>query len=127
MLLSTVTKRATSALLPSSKNLFVSFLRYNSTQATPASPQPAATQSKAKFVSIAPAGTKLKGLNIRKGQDPVVALADEEYPAWLWEVLDKNAQKAKLEADPAKAAQKARRNANRKKIKDNNFIAAMSK
>ncbi|KAJ2781614.1 hypothetical protein H4R18_002758 [Coemansia javaensis] len=33
-------------------------------------------------------GTVLKGLNIYKeGKDPV-ALKDEEYPAWLWTLLD---------------------------------------
>lgn len=33
------------------------------------------------------AGTPLKGLNfLKNGQDPV-ALADEEYPPWLWTIL----------------------------------------
>lgn len=130
-MLSLASKTTGSALLRPSKALFwATCLRFNSTQSAPqpsapAAPAPAA--AKPKFVSLAPAGTKLKGLNILKGQDPVVALADEEYPAWLWEVLDKEAQKKKLEADPVKSAQKARRNANRQKIKENNFLAAMSK
>ncbi|KAI9502988.1 mitochondrial ribosomal protein L37-domain-containing protein, partial [Coemansia spiralis] len=38
--------------------------------------------------SSAPHGTVLKGLNIYKeGSDPV-ALKDEEYPEWLWTLLD---------------------------------------
>lgn len=127
MLLSLTTKKLSAGISQHSQTLLVSFLRYSSTQSTLTTPPPAATQSKPKFVSIAPAGTKLKGLNILKGQDPVVALPDEEYPAWLWDVLDKNAQKARLEADPMRAAQNERRNANRKKIKENNFLAAMSK
>lgn len=133
MILSLTAKSFGPALIQPSKGLFVSFLRYNSTQSpaattqTPAPATPAAAPSKPTFVSIAPAGTKMKGLNILKGQDTVVALADEEYPAWLWQVLDKEAQKKKLEADPMKAAQKARRNANRKKIKEHNFLTAMSK
>jgi len=36
-----------------------------------------------------PAGTVLKGLNFYKDKQDPVALADEEYPAWLWRVLDK--------------------------------------
>lgn len=79
-----------------------------------------------KVESMTPAGTKLKGLNIKKnGEDPV-ALADEEYPPWLWEVLDNEAQKAKLQADPEKAAHKERRGANRKQIKADNFLKGMN-
>ncbi|KAJ2527914.1 hypothetical protein GGH20_002864 [Coemansia sp. RSA 1937] len=38
--------------------------------------------------SLATHGTVLKGLNIYKqGKDPV-ALKDEEYPDWLWTLLD---------------------------------------
>jgi large subunit ribosomal protein L54 len=39
--------------------------------------------------SICPAGTPLKGLNYFKGRDDPVALAEEEYPEWLWHCLDK--------------------------------------
>lgn len=79
-----------------------------------------------KIESMTPAGTKLKGLNIKKnGEDPV-ALADEEYPPWLWEVLDQKAQKTKLQADAEKAAHKVRRQANRKQIKADNFLKGMN-
>jgi hypothetical protein len=40
-------------------------------------------------MSSVPAGTVLKGLNFYKDKQDPVALADEEYPAWLWRVLDK--------------------------------------
>lgn len=79
----------------------------------------------AKSKSMTPAGTKLKGLNIKKnGEDPV-ALEDEEYPPWLWEVLDKQKQQAKLQANPEKAAHSKRRQANRQHIKSDNFLRGM--
>lgn len=37
------------------------------------------------------AGTPLKGLNFIKGKQDPVALEDNEYPAWLWTVLEKSA------------------------------------
>jgi len=78
-----------------------------------------------KFQSSVKAGTTLKGVNVRKnGEDPV-ALADEEYPEWLWDLLDPEAQAAKIAANPILAAKKARREANRKKIRENNFLAKM--
>lgn len=115
-------KRSAARVALSSRAVFASFVRFNSTQS-----QPTPAPSKPKFTSIAPAGTPLKGLNILKGQDNVVALADEEYPDWLWEVLDKGAQRRKLDANPARKAQKARRLANREQIKEKNFLASMTK
>src|SRR5882762_8379217 len=38
-------------------------------------------------VSSCPANTLLPGLNYLKGQPPVLALPDEEYPSWLWTLL----------------------------------------
>lgn len=32
----------------------------------------------------------LKGLNFYKDKQDPVAMADEEYPSWLWSVLDKS-------------------------------------
>ncbi|KAF7350432.1 Mitochondrial/chloroplast ribosomal protein L54/L37 [Mycena venus] len=32
--------------------------------------------------------TVITGANYLKGQPPVLALPDEEYPAWLWTVLE---------------------------------------
>ena len=34
------------------------------------------------------AGTVMKGLNFMKTKQDPVALEDEEYPAWLWGVLE---------------------------------------
>ncbi|KAL2107574.1 hypothetical protein VUR80DRAFT_5021 [Thermomyces stellatus] len=42
----------------------------------------------AKPKSACPAGTVLVGLNYFKGKQDPVALADEEYPDWLWRCLD---------------------------------------
>jgi large subunit ribosomal protein L54 len=86
----------------------------------------AASASKKKTVqSSAPAGTKLTGLNVKKsGEDPV-ALAEEEYPEWLWDLLDPSIQKQKLEQDPDLLAKKERRAANRKHIKSQNFMSKM--
>lgn len=97
--------------------------RFYSTESAP----PTSTPKKAAVVSSCPAGTIIQGLNIRKGQEPIVALKDEEYPEWLWKVLTPKSQEELAKEDPIKAAKKARRQANRQKIKENNFIASMSK
>jgi large subunit ribosomal protein L54 len=38
--------------------------------------------------SILKKGTALEGLQIYKGQQPVIAQDDSDYPAWLWTLLD---------------------------------------
>lgn len=108
------------SLLRKSKSLggSISFIRLSSAISAP---------NPKSLVSSCQAGNIIKGLNIRKGQDPIIALADGEYPEWLWSILDKNVQQKKLEENPLKAARKARRQENRRKIKENNFLASMSK
>ena len=61
-------------------------------------------------------GTVLQGLNILKdGSDPV-ALPDEEYPPWLWTLLDTN----KVEySDSEKLSRKYLRMRNKDLIKSN--------
>jgi large subunit ribosomal protein L54 len=64
--------------------------------------------------------TVLVGLNWLKGQPDVVALPDDQYPPWLWDLL-----KPKKFADdgPGSVADHARRNKeNRQKIRDSNFM-----
>ncbi|KAF2707772.1 hypothetical protein K504DRAFT_458257 [Pleomassaria siparia CBS 279.74] len=46
--------------------------------------------------SSVPAGMPLKGLNFLKNKTDPLAMADDEYPDWLWTVLEK--QEAKGEA-----------------------------
>lgn len=86
-----------------------------------------ASAKKPSIESIAPAGTVLKGLNIRKKGTDVIALKEEEYPEWLWEVLDDRVQAKKLEQNPDAAAHKSRRATNRQKIKGDNFLRSMNK
>lgn len=68
---------------------------------TPASPKQKKDKSTKRPVSSIAAGQKLKGLNLLKGKEDPVALADEEYPAWLWTILDPkpNAVNAGAEAE----------------------------
>lgn len=60
---------------------------------TPLSPFPNAS-SKPKLksatlpASISPAGTPLKGLNFLKGREDPLALPEEDYPEWLWKILE---------------------------------------
>lgn len=85
------------------------------------------TPSAPKVPSSVAAGTVLKGCNVRKnGQDPV-ALEDSEYPQWLWDILDPAAQKAKLDADPVRAARKAQKTRAKAVLQENNFISKMNK
>lgn len=48
--------------------------------------------------SLVPAGTPLK-IQVKKSGKEAVALADEEYPPWLWTLLD--------QAEPAAASENA--------------------
>lgn len=64
--------------------------------------------------------TILTGANYLKGQPPVVSLADDAYPEWLWDVL-----KPKVYEDDGPGGKKERmerRKANRQSIKDRNFM-----
>ncbi|CAE6502105.1 unnamed protein product [Rhizoctonia solani] len=75
-----------------------------------------ATSSSAKApTSSCPANTNLAGLAWLKGQPPVLALEDSEYPTWLWTLLD--------EKKPGDGTSKPeRRKQNRDKIKLQNFM-----
>lgn len=96
-----------------------------STAETGAATAAAVAKKRVVIQSMAPAGTTLKGINVKKtGADPV-ALSEEEYPEWLWALLDPVAQEKKLDANPELKAKKERRAANRKHIKSKNFIAKM--
>lgn len=75
----------------------------------PAAAVAAAKKRPAAIVSSVPAGTVLKGLNYHKQRQDPVALADEEYPAWLWTLLSPVAGAAgeKKELDPRLFAKSA--------------------
>ncbi|KAI9510248.1 mitochondrial ribosomal protein L37-domain-containing protein [Russula earlei] len=86
-------------------------------QATEAGSPP--TKGQPPRSSCAP-NTILVGLNYLKDQPPVLALPDEEYPPWLWKLLDKS----ELPDDgPGGQAEKRRlRKDNRQRIRDQNFM-----
>ncbi|KAH6637885.1 mitochondrial ribosomal protein L37-domain-containing protein [Boeremia exigua] len=48
--------------------------------------------------SSVPAGTALKGLNFEKNKQDPIALADDEYPAWLWTILQRKEDKSDISA-----------------------------
>lgn len=48
--------------------------------------------------SSIPAGQPLKGLNFLKNAQDPVALPDDEYPSWLWTILDRQEKKAETGA-----------------------------
>ena len=55
-----------------------------------------------------------------KGQPPVLALPDEEYPPWLWKLLE---QKTSSDDGPGGKAEKAKlRKINRQRIREQNFL-----
>ena len=62
--------------------------------------------------SFLQSGTTMKGLNVFAGKQDPVALKDEEYPEWLWGLLDKPAEEEKLSREYLRKASK-------KKIKEN--------
>lgn len=51
-------------------------------------PTPVTTPTAPRAKSAAPAGTVLKGLGFLQNKPQPVALPDEEYPSWLWSLLD---------------------------------------
>ncbi|KAI4140959.1 MAG: hypothetical protein L6R39_005576 [Caloplaca ligustica] len=57
----------------------------DSTSTSPASKQSLPSRPK----SSVKAGTALKGLAFLKNKEPPVAKEDDEYPSWLWGLLDK--------------------------------------
>ncbi len=54
----------------------------------------------------------MKGLNVFAGKQDPVALKDEEYPDWLWGLLDKPAEENKFSREYLRKASK-------RKIKEN--------
>lgn len=83
--------------------------------------QEATTVSGVQIKSSCAPGTYLN-LNIKKGAKELVALEDKDYPEWLWTVLDRNAQTARLALEPLKMRKKAIRKFNKDKIKQSNFL-----
>ncbi|KAJ7275013.1 mitochondrial ribosomal protein L37-domain-containing protein [Mycena rebaudengoi] len=64
--------------------------------------------------------TVLTGVNYLKGQPPVLALPDDQYPEWLWGVLEERVWPD--DGPGGRAERAARRKENKLKIRDSNFM-----
>lgn len=64
----------------------------------------------------------MPGLNWLKGQDPVVALADEEYPSWLWTITVPKVYPEEEMQPGGKGHKKMLRKERRAEIKMRNFM-----
>ncbi|RXK36306.1 hypothetical protein M231_06442 [Tremella mesenterica] len=81
-------------------------------------------------VSSCKAGTKLTGLAVLKDQPDPVALPDDQYPDWLWTVLDKDESRSQplnvtsTSGEPVDFAKEKRklRAMNRQNIKASNYF-----
>lgn len=70
-------------------------------------------------------GTKMN-LNVYKNGKPIVALKDEDYPEWLWGLLDKDLQMEELKKeDWFRYNRKIIKKQNVARIKMNNFMQNM--
>ncbi|KAG5642922.1 hypothetical protein DXG03_001873 [Asterophora parasitica] len=82
---------------------------------------PAGAAAAARPTSSCAADTVITGVNYLKGQPPVLARADEEYPEWLWTILQ---PKVWPEDGPGGKAERVRRRLeNKQRIKDRNFMS----
>ncbi|KAF3924789.1 hypothetical protein ABW21_db0201042 [Orbilia brochopaga] len=69
------------------------------------SPEKPSADAKPKALSSVPAGTPLKGINYLKKLSDPVALPDEEYPEWLWRVLED--RRPQINSEPQLSAEDA--------------------
>jgi len=71
-------------------------------------------------VSSCTPDTVLEGVNYLKGQSPVLALPDDQYPDWLWTILQ---PKEWPDDGPGGKAERVKRKIeNKRRIKDRNFM-----
>ncbi|WVW78414.1 hypothetical protein I302_100368 [Kwoniella bestiolae CBS 10118] len=121
------------AQIPRTK-ISISQFSSTSTSSAASSSQPKPKAKSSKVASSVPAGTKLTGLSILKDKPDPVALEDEEYPPWLWTLLEDTSKAHKAaenqvelhkEGDKAFDVNKEKRklkNLNREKIKASNYL-----
>ncbi|KAI6124747.1 mitochondrial ribosomal protein L37-domain-containing protein [Pisolithus croceorrhizus] len=75
--------------------------------------------------SSCPAGTVLSGLNYLKGQPPVLAMPDEGYPAWLWDLTKPKKKHEGEDLGLGSDTEKRRlRRENRQLLRDKNKFGA---
>ncbi|KAH9811856.1 60s ribosomal protein l37 mitochondrial precursor [Melampsora americana] len=72
-------------------------------------------------ISSVKAGTTLKGLGIIKGVGDPIAKADEEYPSWLWSLIEPGMGAGKSD-EPLRAIRRELNKENRNKIRNSNFL-----
>ncbi|KAH9930676.1 mitochondrial/chloroplast ribosomal protein L54/L37 [Fomitopsis serialis] len=70
--------------------------------------------------SSCPEGTVLTGLNFLKGQEEVVAQADDAYPDWLWKLT--GPRQLPNDGPGGKTEKVALRKENRQRIREQNFL-----
>ncbi|KIO04305.1 hypothetical protein M404DRAFT_1000778 [Pisolithus tinctorius Marx 270] len=76
-------------------------------------------------ISSCPAGTVLTGLNYLKGQPPVLAMPDADYPTWLWDLTNPKKRSPAEDVEPGSDAEKRRlRRENRQLLRDKNKFGA---
>ncbi|KAK0463556.1 mitochondrial ribosomal protein L37-domain-containing protein [Desarmillaria tabescens] len=92
-------------------------IRRYSEPATSAAKKPAPSAAPK---SSCPADTVLTGLNYLKGQEPVLAKPDEEYPDWLWTLLEPRV--IPDDGPGGRAERYKRRLENKQKIRERNFM-----
>ncbi|OAV93424.1 hypothetical protein PTTG_27343 [Puccinia triticina 1-1 BBBD Race 1] len=72
-------------------------------------------------VSTIPAGSPIKGLAYIKGESDPIAKADEEYPSWLWTLLEPNMGAGNTDT-PLRAIRRELNRENRNNIRKSNFL-----
>ncbi|EFP92880.1 uncharacterized protein PGTG_18798 [Puccinia graminis f. sp. tritici CRL 75-36-700-3] len=74
-------------------------------------------------VSTIPAGSPIKGLAYIKGESDPIAKADDEYPSWLWTLLEPNMGVGHSDT-PLRAIRRELNRENRNNIRKSNFLKA---
>lgn len=64
--------------------------------------------------------TAIEGVNYFRGQSPVLAMADDQYPDWLWKILEP--PDLPDDGPGGKKEKRQMRAENRQRIKDQNFM-----
>ncbi|KAJ6631116.1 mitochondrial ribosomal protein L37-domain-containing protein [Mycena sp. CBHHK59/15] len=64
--------------------------------------------------------TVINGVNYLKGQPPILALPDDQYPEWLWTVLEERVWPD--DGPGGRGERAARRKENKARIRDANFM-----
>nr|XP_019008453.1 50S small subunit ribosomal protein L37 [Kwoniella pini CBS 10737]OCF47234.1 50S small subunit ribosomal protein L37 [Kwoniella pini CBS 10737] len=90
-----IVSRQPSQIYRISINQFSSSSSSSAASSSSSSTQPKPKKS-SKVISAAPAGTKLTGLSILKDKPDPIALEDDQYPTWLWNLLEDTSKAHKI-------------------------------